>query len=371
VLFVAGPLLGHAFPLVPLARALRARGHEVVVATAGESLNVRSSGLPVHEIPGWTSLVRSGLRMMVLHPRLTRDELRGRAGTHGVGLLFGAINERLADGIVHAVERLAPELVVFEPLAAAGAIAAAAAGLPTVLHENSLFDGPSLVAATIRHMGAALRRHGLAGLPDPAAVVRIGPASVVPARPGWPMRPIPYGGDGGVPEWLTAPPTDGRPRIAVSRSTVAAPGRERMMPAVVAIAGGLDAEVVLIRPQPRTIPRSLPSNVRVTGWMPLPAVLAACAGVVHHGGAGTTLAAMAAGVPQLVVPGAGDRRYNAGLVQARGLGLTVDTKSIDTCALRRLVTEPAIRSHALALRDEIAAMPAPDTLVPRLEALTR
>jgi UDP:flavonoid glycosyltransferase YjiC (YdhE family) len=220
-------------------------------------------------------------------------------------------------------------------------------------------------------MGAALRRHGLTRLPDPAAVVCIGPASVVPPRPGWPVRPVPYGGDGDVPDWLHAPPADGRPRILVSRGTVAAPGRDHMMPAVAAIAGSVDAEIVLIRPEARTIHRPLPSNVRITGWVPLPAVLPACAGVVHHGGAGTTLAAMAAGVPQLVVPGAGDRRYNAGLIETRAVGLAVEEKLINASALRRLVTDPVLRANAAALRDEIAAMPAPDTLVPRIEDLAR
>src|SRR4051812_12450018 len=252
VLVVASPLLGHVFPLVPLAVAMRAHGHDVVVATAGESLKVGSSGLPVHEIPGWTSLTRAGLRMMAFHPWLTREELRGAAGTRAVGLLFGGINERLTEGVVAAVKTLAPQLVVYEPLAAAGAVGAAVAGVPAVLHENSLFEGSSLVAATVQYMRKTLGRHRLAAIPDPAAVIRIAPASVVPPRPGWSVRPVPYGGSGSVPDWLATPPADGRPRIAVSRSTVGAPGRDHLMPAVVDIAAALDAEVVLIRPEPRT-----------------------------------------------------------------------------------------------------------------------
>lgn len=69
--------------------------------------------------------------------------------------------------------------------------------------------------------------------------------------------------------------------------------------------------------------RDLPPNVRAVGWAPLAEALATCAGVVHHGGAGTLLAALAAGVPQIVVPGPGDRRRNAELVAARGAGLAV------------------------------------------------
>ena len=50
VLVVAAPLLGHVFPLMPLALALRDNGHEVVVATGGEALRVSDSGLPVEDV---------------------------------------------------------------------------------------------------------------------------------------------------------------------------------------------------------------------------------------------------------------------------------------------------------------------------------
>ncbi|WP_309114588.1 hypothetical protein [Saccharothrix sp.] len=36
VLFVSAPLVGHVFPMIPLAKALRAAGHEVVLATGAD-----------------------------------------------------------------------------------------------------------------------------------------------------------------------------------------------------------------------------------------------------------------------------------------------------------------------------------------------
>jgi UDP:flavonoid glycosyltransferase YjiC (YdhE family) len=141
------------------------------------------------------------------------------------------------------------------------------------------------------------------------------------------------------------------------------------MPAVVAAAAGLDADVVLVRPEARLTRRPLPPRVRTVGWVPLPDVLPACSGIVHHGGAGTTLAAMAAGVPQLLVPGAGDRRYNAELVEACGAGFARTEAAIDAAALRRLVSDEALRARAELISADVAAMPAPATLVPRLEAL--
>ena len=40
VLFTASPALGHMFPMIPLAWAYRAQGHDVLVATAGPGLDV-------------------------------------------------------------------------------------------------------------------------------------------------------------------------------------------------------------------------------------------------------------------------------------------------------------------------------------------
>lgn len=366
---VSAPLLGHVFPLVPLSRALRSAGHDVVLATAADGLAVRSAGLPVEDVaPGFRFGPVAG-RTMLRHPVIARAELAGTAGTRGVAPLFGAVNDRLADGLVDLARRWRPNLVVHEPLAVAGALAAAAVGVPAILHENSLFDGPTLVRVTDGRLGRARRRHGVAALPPAAATISIAPPSVLDGRAGWPMRAVPYSGEGELPDWLAGPA--GRPRIAVSRSTIAGPGSGRLMSRVVAVAGRLDAEVVLIRPDRRVAGSALPDNVRTVGWVPLPAVLASCAAVVHHGGAGSALAALAAGVPQLVVNGPGDRRHNAARLAARGVALATDERDISAGQLTRLVTDAGLAAEASAVRAEIAAMPSPEELVPRIEALSR
>jgi hypothetical protein len=52
VLAVSAPLVGHAFPL--LALALRSAGHEVLIATGGDAVAGRDSGLPVDDVaPGF------------------------------------------------------------------------------------------------------------------------------------------------------------------------------------------------------------------------------------------------------------------------------------------------------------------------------
>jgi UDP:flavonoid glycosyltransferase YjiC (YdhE family) len=360
VLVVSAPLVGHLFPLVPFAHALDAAGHEVLVATAAEAVPAaRAAGFAAEDTAPAFRFGRIITRLMLTHPLLAKAELAGNGGTRVVARLFGAVNAELLPGVVALAERWAPDLVVHEPLAAAGAVAAGRLGVPAVLHGNSLFDGDELVRVT----GARLRQP----VPPNAAAITIAPASVVGPRAGWPMRAVPYSGEGAVPDWLLAPPAD-RPRIVVSRSTVGGPGSGGLMRAVVAAAAEVDAEFVLVRPD-RVGP--LPPNVRTVDRTPLTAILGGCAGIVHHGGAGTVFAALAAGVPQLVAPGPGDRRTNARLVAERGAGLAVPANRLGPADLTRLVTDAGLVRATADVRREMAAMPEPEEVVARLESLPR
>jgi UDP:flavonoid glycosyltransferase YjiC (YdhE family) len=183
------------------------------------------------------------------------------------------------------------------------------------------------------------------------------------------MRYVPVAGARAAPEEFTRP--GARPRIIVTRSTVDDPRPDPMMSRVVRAARGTDFDIVLVRPDRRVTRSPLPPNVTTTDWLPFPDVFPAAAGVVDHGGAGTLLTALAAGVPQLVVPGAGDRRVQAELVAARGAGLAVPAKKITTGDLERLVSDPALAAAAREVAAEMAAMPAPGDVVDDLVALAR
>ena len=368
-LFVASPLVGHVLPLVPLATALRDAGHDVVLATGGDGAAVvRSCGLEVRDVvPG----LRFGpvfLGRMLRHPVLLPRELAGGGGTDAVGLLFAAVCERMADGVMAVAEDCRSDIVVHEPLAAAGALAAAARGVPAVTVDASLFDAEELLRSTTRHLGTTARRRGVEAFPAPAEMLVTAPPSLIGDRRGRPMRYVPVAGSGpAAPEELVRPGS--RPRIIVSRSTVADRRPDRLMRSVVAAAADSDVEVVLVHPDARSLRRPLPGNVRTADWLPFAQAFPAAAGVVHHGGAGTVLTALAAGIPQLVVPGAGDRATNAQLVAARRVGLAVPVEQITASDLERLVSDPALARTAREVADEMAAMPDPADLVEPLVSL--
>src|SRR4051794_22740933 len=138
VLVVASPLPGHVLPLVPLTTALRDAGHDVLVATAAEGLAACPPDLPTTDVAPGLRVGRVLMRTLAPHLRLMRDELAGRAGTRAVGMLFGAVGEQRADGVAAAAADLAPDVVVHEPLAPAGAEAAARQRVPAVLVGSNL-----------------------------------------------------------------------------------------------------------------------------------------------------------------------------------------------------------------------------------------
>jgi UDP:flavonoid glycosyltransferase YjiC (YdhE family) len=360
-LFVAMPMVGHVLPLMPLAAAFRDAGHAVIVASAAEGADAAGkAGLEARDVAPGLKVSRVMLGAMLRRPRMMRRELAGEGGTDVVGHLFAPLNERMADDVAALADEWRPDIVLHEGLAPVGSLAAARRAVPSVLVDGLLFDGRELFAAVTRHLDRLAARHGLQRIPPPDESVVSAPPSLVGGRPGRPMRHV-SAGRGEVPERLTR--SGGRPVVLVTRSTVADPRPDRMMRRVVEAAAGAEVEVVLVRPDRSAARGPLPPNVTTTDWLPFADVLPHVAGVVHHGGAGTVMAALAAGVPQVVVPGAGDRTVHARLVADRGAGLAVPASDITAGTLERLVTDPGLGAAAREVAAEIAAMPAPGELV--------
>lgn len=358
IVFVAAPLQGHLLPLIPLAAACRDAGHEVILASGVDVPDVR--GLRTADIGGSFSLARAAIRVSLRRPGLARSEMKGTAGHGFVGELFGRANLALVDPLMELARRERPDLIVFESLCEAGAIVAGRLAIPSVLQENTLWPAPDLFQAVTTSSA-------LAGLdvPAPELTIAVTPPSMRPAPAGaLPMQPVPFSGGGAIPGWLREPA--GRPRVLVSRSTLTGPNDGDPGPAVIAAAGRVDAEFVLVRPAGT---RGLPPNVRAVDRVPLAELLPRAAAFIHHAGAGSVLGGLAAGVPQLAVPGAGDRKHNAEMLARRGAGLAVPADAITADHLNRLLTDPSVRTAAQEVAAEIAAMPPPAAIVPHLEKL--
>jgi UDP:flavonoid glycosyltransferase YjiC (YdhE family) len=112
--------------------------------------------------------------------------------------------------------------------------------------------------------------------------------------------------------------------------------------------------------------------VAVREWVSLGRLLPACRLAVCHGGAGTVLAALTAGVPLLLLPrGAPSQTRMSTACGRRGVARVVaphdaDPANVDA-ALAALRDDDRYRRSAREVAGEIAAMPAPDALVPWVE----
>lgn len=86
-------------------------------------------------------------------------------------------------------------------------------------------------------------------------------------------------------------------------------------------------------------------NVHATGTVPLSALLPHADLAIHHGGIGTTYAALFAGVPALVVPSAFDQGYNGRIVERLGVGrILIDpARNLATAISSMLEDGPASR----------------------------
>lgn len=114
---------------------------------------------------------------------------------------------------------------------------------------------------------------------------------------------------------------------------------------------------------------------RVVRFMPLTGLLESASLLVFHGGSGTMLAALAAGVPMVMLPVAADQPENAERCVAAGaaIALASDARGADEVrtAAAAVLADQAFAAAAGGLRDEIALMPPPTDLVPFLGSLGR
>lgn len=74
------------------------------------------------------------------------------------------------------------------------------------------------------------------------------------------------------------------------------------------------------------LPSPLPPFALPCAFAPFAGLFPRCAAVVHHGGVGTTAAALAAGRPQLILPFAFDQLDNAHRVHRLGMGTWIDRR---------------------------------------------
>ncbi|WP_116200186.1 glycosyltransferase [Amycolatopsis circi] len=370
ILFFSMPAVGHFFPLVPLAQAARATGHEVLMGSCGEAAALaEAAALPMADVAPGVTLKSLFTDFHRRYREVNERIIAGARSEDLEGVHFGTFSDWLADGAISVAEKWRPDLVVYERMAPFGLLAAKVLGVPAVRHDLGISPGER--AGQLRHLAAALQRHGVQELIDDGPWLDIAPPSMTGGRRGgWLMRPVFPAGSGKLPSWLRL--ESRRALIAVTLGTIV-PRMQGIGVAqqILALAPEVDADFVLtLEPRDRQKLGALPENVRDGGWLPMGPLLAACTAVVHHGGSGTMFAALDAGVPQLIVPGGtSDRQVNADAIAARGAGLACAPDVLDASLLQRIVADRNLRTAAQEVSAELSGMPAPSEVVQRFEEL--
>lgn len=165
-----------------------------------------------------------------------------------------------------------------------------------------------------------------------------------------------FDGDRTGPEDL--PPAGGRPRVYVTYGTICYEV-ERYRATVQALAG-LDVDAVLTSMHVAADAIGpLPPNVSVRRYVPNDRALEWADAVVHHGGHGTFLGALAAGVPQVVAPDnvvTTNQAQHCAMARSMGVGECLEGE-LTAAALRAAIgraLEPGRLAAAAAARARLA-----------------
>ncbi|MDP3713905.1 MAG: glycosyltransferase [Mycobacteriales bacterium] len=364
---------GHFRPLLPFARALQRAGHELACAAPAEAAQmVEREGLrhlPFAGVPG-----DDPDRIAVFRQLPTLDEAEGRQlfGSE----IFGRLNTTAAlPGARTAVETFAPDLVLHEAAELAVRITAEAAGVPQVAVSPSLTI-PAFLTSTAA--GIADLRAGLGLDPDTTGAGMLA-APVLSAFPA--SFDFPHAAEHDVhrfrdPDLATAVAPEGDlvyvtlgseahslPFFAPVLRDVVEGALSARLPVVVSTGADLDGDVLA----------GLVGDLRVERWVDQAEILSRARAIVCHGGSGSTLGALAAGVPLVVVPLFADQPDNAERVVATATGSRVDPgpdlAGRVASAVRLVVDERPPGCDRISA--DIAALPPADEAVRWLEGLTR
>ncbi len=352
-------MAGHARPAAAVSQALRERGEEVAWAGPKQFL----APLLDHDVP----IFPTGMR-------LYRD-LRATDGTAVQAFLTGYVMPLarfVLRAVDDAVEAFAPDVVVADQHAIAGALVAYRRGLPwaSLLPGSrqlpDLANGSQEVAEWIEghlsklapdvpqerlpwllyspHLRLAFTTLALTGpLPLDDTTVLVGP--VLGARPD--DSPMPIVPD---PARRTVLVTVGTLNVDISADFY-----RRVLEALAPLADRVSAVVVA---PPDVLPDP-PEHITVVPHVPMLRLMPHVDAVVSHGGMNTVAEALAHGVPLVVAPITLDQPTTAAQVVSCGAGLRADfdraTPDQLRAAILAVLDVPAYREAAARVRASFRA----------------
>lgn len=381
LLFVSNPGFGHVQPMLPLAKACQAGGHDVLWATGADACSrIEQVGIPAVPI-GITgpSALPEYRRRYPEAAALTGEDI----AAHMFPRLFGEIfAPPMVRDLLEPARHWAPDLVVHEASAFAGPLIAASVGVRHVTHSFGDAIPADRLAAAAQQVAPLWEAAGL----DPPAFggngehlyLDIYPRSLQPQLPDYiqrlqPLRPVPFDAVPGDALPLGVPPPGTGPLVYLTLGTVFADSFVLRSAAAAIAALGVRLVVTV---GPRGDPSVIDTaglGVVVERYIPQTLLFEHCDAVVSHAGSGTFLGSLSRSLPQVCVPQAADQFRNAARCSRAGAGITLVGDPANNeplgAAVARVLEDPSFRLAAELVGDEIAAMPTPEVVANALEDL--
>jgi len=358
---------GHAFPVLALARALRARGHEVLVETwerwrpdaEAEGLSFAPSPeyhvfpTPERPLKPYEAVVRAVRVTRPLVAAFRPDVVVADILTLAPALAAELERVPVATLIPHVDPRSEPGR---PPYSSGARLPRTAAGRAfwrrwDPLIARGLHLGRRELDETRRRVGLPPlhRLHG--GISEQLALVATFPQLEYPRGRPLPATHVvgpllwePPAGDAELPD---GPP--GRPLVLVAPSTSQDP-EQRLLRAALAALAALPVRVLAIADgRARGMPWRVPANARLVQWVSYARTMPRCDLVVCHAGHGTLARALQAGRPVVAAPAGGDMNENAARIDWAGVGVRIPRRLV-TPAVVRLAVERALGDDRYARR---------------------
>jgi len=335
ILFASTRGAGHVGPLVPFAHAARRAGHDVLLAAPASAAPLAArAGLPHHAVgEAPAEEVESRLWTADGPETVIRD-------------VFVGLHARTAlPGMVEAVSTWRPDLIVRESMELSSVLAADVPIVRVGIHLDSSTDSSGW-------------------LEDLAAdAIGVEPEQL---REGPLLTCSPGEDEDGVHRFRTEVPRRRYPELVYVTFGSETAGSPHFPRVYVETAEALAGLPVLMTIGDRRDPDELgPLPVRVERWADHAEVMPRAAVMVSHGGSGSTLTALAAGVPQAFVPLFVDGPSNARRVAELGAGLIAGDDLRAT--VETLLEDPTFSLAAAKVAAGIAAMPPIDQAVVLLQ----
>lgn len=396
-------------PYLALALGLKRAGHEVrMVAPGSFAGTIQQWGLPVSPLTGnmeealrlaGAATERGALASMRYAKRETTRRISEwtrevLAACQGVELITGGVGGMVAGQSV--AEKLGVPFLQahLQPV-----------GAPTSAFPGVLLPGvPAWLGGFGRRLSHSLSEFGLwapfrgamaqarqevLGLPEREAPVGkdlpvlygFSPL-VIPPPPDWgPLRHITgYWNLPAGPGWTPPPALEaflaaGPPPVCLGFGSMASEDPQALSTLVLEAVRQAGVRAVLLSGW-GGLAQVTRDDVFVTAEAPHDWLFPRMAAVVHHGGAGTTGAALRAGVPAIVVPFTMDQPFWGSRVAALGVGPTpIPRKKLSverlSAALRSTVADQSMRARAAALGEKLRAEDGVGNAVAHFDALAR